>query len=107
MQGRGLSLQLCDFAPRTGFANMPPGTQNMTVVQITCEQLSSFLLDAETRHETKRAQHGVQSLLPPNCRKIRRQATPPEALSLGKEAEFAKCEAEEAAKSEANDPIWR
>ena len=79
----------------------------MTAVQITCEQLSSFLLDAETRYETKRAQHGVQFPLPPNCRKIRRQATPLEALSPGKEAEFAKCEAEEAANSEANDPVWR
>ena len=79
----------------------------MTVVQITCKQLFSFLLDAETRHEIKRAQRGVRSPLPPNCRKIRREATPPEALSPEKEAKFAKCEAEEVAKSEANDPVWR
>ena len=77
----------------------------MTVVQITYEQLSSFLLEAETRYKTKRAQYSVQSPLPPNCRKIRRQAIPPKALSPGKEAEFAKCEAEEAVKSEANDPV--
>ncbi|KAL2042631.1 hypothetical protein N7G274_004390 [Stereocaulon virgatum] len=35
VQGRGLSLQLCDFVPRTGFANVPPDTQSMTVIQIT------------------------------------------------------------------------
>ena len=46
-------------------------------------------------------------LSPPNCRKIRREATAPEALSPEKEAKFAKCEAEEVAKSEANDPVWR
>ena len=43
----------------------------------------------------------------PTAGKIRREAIPPEALSSGKEAKFAKCEAEEAAKSEAKDPVWR
>ncbi|KAL9062880.1 MAG: hypothetical protein Q9161_009715, partial [Pseudevernia consocians] len=75
----------------------------MTVVQITCKQLSSFLHDAETRDEIKLAQQGAQIGLPPNCKKRRREATPPEALSPRKEAKFAKCEAEEAAKSEAKD----
>ena len=79
----------------------------MTVVRITNGQLYSFLRDAETRHKLKPARRGIQSNLPPNCRKIRREATPPEALSSGKEAKFAKCEAEEAAKSEAKDPVWR
>ena len=55
----------------------------------------------------KRAQQGVQSDLPPDCRKTHWQVTPPESLSPGKEAEIAKCEAEEAAKSEARDPVWR
>ena len=79
----------------------------MTVVQIICQQLSSFLQDAETRDEIKRAQEGAQIGLPPNCRKRRRQTTPPEALSPGKEAKFAKCEAKEAEGSEAKDPVWR
>ena len=86
---------------------MPQDTQSMTVVRITCKQLSSFLQDAETRDEIKRAQQGAQIGLPPNCRKRLREATPPEALSPRKEAKFAKCEAEEAAKSEAKDPVWR
>lgn len=77
----------------------------MNAIQMICKQLSSFLLDAKTRREIKRAQRGVPFPLPPNCRKIRREATPPEALSPEKEAKFAECEAEEAAKSEANDPI--
>ncbi|KAL2040037.1 hypothetical protein N7G274_007440 [Stereocaulon virgatum] len=59
VQGRGLSLQLCNFGPRTGFANVPPETQSMTIVQITCDHLPSFLLDAETRHKIKRARRGV------------------------------------------------
>ena len=79
----------------------------MTVVQITCEQFCSFLHDAETRHDIKRTQRGIQSGLPQNCRKRHRQVTPPEALSPEKEAKIAKCEAEEAAKSEARDPVWR
>lgn len=79
----------------------------MTVVQITYKQLSSFLFDTETRHEIKRAQRGIRSLFPPNCQKIRREATLPEALSPEKEAKFAKCEVEKVAKSEANDPVWR
>ena len=79
----------------------------MTVVQITCKQLSSFLHDAETRDEIKRAQQGAQIGLPPNCRERRWEATPPEALSPGKEAKIAKCEAEEVAKSEAQDSSWR
>jgi len=86
---------------------MPQDTQSVTVVQITCKQLSSFLHDTETRDKIKRAQQGAQIGLPLNCRKRRREATPPEALSPGKEAKFAKCEAEEAAKSEAEDPVWR
>lgn len=49
----------------------------------------------------------VMNSLVPNCRKRRREATPPEALSPGKEAKIAKCEAEEAARSEAQDPLWR
>ena len=61
----------------------------MTVVRITCEQLCSFLHDAETRHDIKRTQRGIQSDLPPNCRKMHRQVTPPEALSPGKEAEIS------------------
>ncbi len=64
----------------------------MTVVRIICKQLSSFL-------------HGTQIGLPPNCRKRRREAIPLEALSLRKEAKFANCEAEEAVKSEAKDPV--
>ena len=78
----------------------------MTVVRITCEQLCSFLHDAETRHDIKRTQQGIQSDLPPNCRKMHGQFTPLETLSPGKEAEIVKCEAEEAAKSEVRDPIW-
>ena len=79
----------------------------MTVVRITSEQLCSFLHDAETRHDIKRTQRGIQSDLPSNCRKSHRQVTPPETLSPRKEAEIAKYEAEEAAKSEARDPVWR
>ncbi len=79
----------------------------MTVVRITSGQLCSFLHDAETRDETKRAKRGIQSSLAPNCRKKRREVTPPEALSPGKEAKIAKCEAEEAARSEKQDPLWR
>ena len=79
----------------------------MTVVRITCERLCSFLHDAETRHDIKHTQQGIQSDLPPNCRKKHRQVTPPETLSPGKEAEIAECEAEEAAKSEARDPEWK
>lgn len=60
VQGRGLSLQLCDFGLRTYFANVSQGTQSMTVVRITCKQLSSFLHDAETRDEIKQAQQGAQ-----------------------------------------------
>ncbi|KAL2055888.1 hypothetical protein ABVK25_003530 [Lepraria finkii] len=107
VQGHGLSLQLCDFAPRTCFTNVAQNTQSMTVVRITCTQLSSFLHDAETRDEIKRAQQGAQIGLPPNCRKRRRETAPPEALSPRKEAKFAKCEAEERARSEAQDTSWR
>ena len=81
--------------------------QSMTVVRITYGQLCSFLHDAETRQDIKRTQRGIQSDLPPNCRKRHRQVTPPETLSPGKEAEIVKCEAEEAATSEARDPVWR
>ena len=35
VQVRGLSLQLCDFAPRTYFANVSQGSQSMTVVRIS------------------------------------------------------------------------
>ena len=79
----------------------------MTVIQITCWQLYSFLHDAETRHDIKRTQRGIQSNFPPNYRKRHRQVTPPETLSPGKEAKIAKYEAEEGAKSEARDPVWR
>ena len=105
--GQELSLQLRDFAPETCFVDIPQQMQSMTVVRITCEQLCSFLHDAKTRHDIKRTQQGIQSDLPLNCRKKHRQATPPETLSPGKEAEIAKCEAEEAATSEARDPVWR
>lgn len=80
--------------------------QSMTVVQITCGQLCSFLYDAETGQDIKRAQRGVQSGLPANCRKRHQQVTPPEALSPGKEAKYVKGEVEEAARSEVRDPVW-
>ena len=86
---------------------MPPDSHSITVVRFIYIQLSSFLQDAETRDEIKRAQQGAQTSLPPNCRKRLREATSPEALSPGKEAKFAKCESEEAAKSEAKEPVWR
>lgn len=56
------------------FANVSQGTQRMTVVQITCKQFFSFLHDAETRDEIKRAQQGAKNSLPPNCRKRHREA---------------------------------
>ena len=102
-----LPFQLCDFAPETCFVGIPQQMQSMTVVRITCEQLCSFLHDAETRHDIKRTQQGIKSDLPPNCRKMHRQVTPPETVSPEKEAEIAKYEAEEAAKSEARDPEWK
>jgi len=79
----------------------------MTVVRIASGQLCSFLHDAETRDETKLAQRGIQSSLAPNCWKRRREVTPPEALSPGKEAKFAKREADEVTRSEKQDPLWR
>ena len=96
-----------DFAPKTCFANISRQTQSMTVVRITYGQLCSFLHEAETRDEAKQAQRGVPSALAPNCRKRCWEITPPQALSPGKEAEIAKREAEEAAKSEAQDSLWR
>ena len=104
---KGLSLQLRDFAPKSCFADVPQQTQSMAVVQITCGQLCSFLHVAETRHEIKRAQRGVKPGLPPNCRKRHRELTLSEALSPGKEAKIAKCEAEEAARPEAHESSWR
>ena len=104
---KGLSLQLRDFAPKSCFADVPQQTQSMAVVQITSGQLCSFLHVAETRHEIKRAQRGVKPGLSPNCRKSHQEVTSPEALSPGKEAKFAKCEAKEAARSEAYESSWR
>lgn len=62
--------------------------------------VANHLHDAETRHDIKRTQRGIQADLPLNCRKTHRQVTPPEALSPGEEAE-------EAAKSDTKDPVWR
>ncbi len=105
VQDRSLSLQLCDFAPKSCFANLSQVSRS-TAVQIIYGQLCSFLHDAETRNEIKRRQQGKQVALPRNCRKRIREATPPEALSPRTEAKISKREVEEVAKSEAQDSSW-
>ncbi|MCJ1231796.1 hypothetical protein MMC12_008475 [Toensbergia leucococca] len=106
VQGRSLQLQLSDFAPSRCLTNISPELQRSTVVEISYEQLSSFLHTAETRHWIKRMQRGVQATLPPNCKKRERENTPPEILSPRREAKIIKRETENTAKAEVEDPPW-
>lgn len=54
----------------------------------------------------KRTEQGLQTLLPLNCKKRRRESTPPETLSPGREGKMAKREAEVTAKAEEADGSW-
>jgi hypothetical protein len=92
VQARSFRLQLHDFAPAVCFADISEEEKRFTVVDITYEKLCSFLHIAETRDHVKNSRQGIQSTLPPKCRKRRREPTPPENLSPGKEDGFVRQE---------------
>lgn len=98
-----LQLQLCDFAPSACLVGLSVEDQRLTVIQLPYSTLCSFLTRAEERHKMKMDRQGVQSSLPPKFRKRRRESTPPETLSPGREAKFAVRERDEAAIAEAED----
>jgi len=106
VQNRSLELRLTDFAPSVCFANVSKKAQDSVVVTITYEVLCSFLAIAEGRDRIKRTEQGLQTPLPLNCKKRRRESTPPETLSPGREGRLAKREAEVAAKAEEADGSW-
>ncbi len=105
-QGHGLSLELRDFAPRNIFDQMPEDTQNKIVVQITCEKLSSFLLKAEQDNHQTSTNTGKRAEPDPDCPKRRRENTPPESLSPGREHKFKKLEREDRERTEKEDKTW-
>ncbi|MCJ1386985.1 hypothetical protein MMC17_010114 [Xylographa soralifera] len=98
-----LQLQLYDFAPSACLASLSIEDRRATVVKLPYSTLCSFLIVAEKRHKTKMDRQGVQSSLLPNCRKRRREATPPETLSPGREAKFTLRERHQADIAEAED----
>jgi hypothetical protein len=107
VQDRSIRLQLRDFAPSICFAGISEKSQSSTVVEITYQKLCSFLHVAESRDQVKKSRRGVQSTLPPNCKKRRRELTPPEVLSPSKEDKVVEQEKRNAARVEAVDPTWR
>jgi hypothetical protein len=95
-----------DLAPTACITDLSEEDQDSTVVTIPYEKLCSFCQIAETRDNLKTARQGLQSALPPNCKKRRREPTPPETLSPGRNSEFAQHERRQAARVEAEDITW-
>lgn len=85
---------------------MPEDTQDKTVVQITCEELSSFLLKAEQDNNMTSTNTGKRAEPDLDCPKRRRENTPPESLSPGREREFRKLEKKDRKRTKKEDKTW-